>query len=210
MNDQNNNNPNDPANIDPLAPTAAGEDNIAPDNGAPAADERAALEDEIARLKDHVLRALADGENTRKRAAKEREDATKYAVTGFARDLLSVADNLRRALDAVPEEMKNGGDELLKNLLTGIEATEREMLRAFEKNGIKKIEPINVPFDPHQHEVMFEAPMPGKPAGTIIQLIEAGYVLNDRLLRPARVGVSRAVDGGEGPDSGPGHIDKTA
>ncbi len=210
MTDQNNNTPNDPANTDPLAPTATGEDTGATSGDAAPVDERAALEDEIARLKDHVLRALADAENTRKRAAKEREDATKYAVTGFARDLLSVADNLRRALESIPEEAKNGNDELFKNLLVGVEATEREMLRAFEKNGIKKIEPINVPFDPHQHEVMFEAPMPGKPAGTIIQLVEAGYVLNDRLLRPARVGVSRAVDGGDGPDSGPGHIDKTA
>ena len=208
-----NNDPNDIANNDvendPLAPTELHAD------GAPPADDnggdngRAALEEEIARLKDHVLRALADAENTRKRAAKEREDANKYAISGFARDLLSVADNLRRALESIPDEAKGENDALLKNLLIGVEATEREMLRAFEKHGIQKIEPLNVLFDPHQHEVMFEAPMPGKPAGTIIQLIEAGYVLNDRLLRPARVGVSRAADGEPGPDSAP-HIDKTA
>ena len=150
------------------------------------------LEAEVVRLKDHILRALADADNTRKRAAKEREDATKFAVTGFARDMLEIADNFRRAIDSVPEEIRNGDDPLVTNLLAGIDAIERGLLKTFEKHGIKKIEPLGQMFDPHFHEVMFEAPMPGKPAGTIIQLLEPGYTLNDRLLRPARVGVAKA------------------
>ncbi len=168
----------------------------------PAGNRVTELEAENARLKDHILRALADADNTRKRAVKEREDATKFAVTGFARDMLEIADNFRRALDSVPEEVKTAADPLLVNLLTGIDAIERGLLRTFEKHGIKKIEPIGEMFNPHFHEVMFEAPIPNKQPGTIIQVLEAGYTLNERLLRPARVGVSKA-DSAEG--SGPAH-----
>ena len=185
---------------DPLAPTPVGE-TAGNDSAAPATDGTdrvAALEAEIVRLKDHILRALAEADNTRKRAVKEREDATKFAVTGFARDMLEMADNFRRAIDSIPEELKTGSDPMIANLMAGIEAMERNLLKTFEKHGIKKIEPIGVPFDPHFHEVMFEAPVPGKAPGTVIQLLEAGYVLNDRLLRPARVGVARA----DGPESG--------
>lgn len=146
------------------------------------------LEEENARIKDHMVRALADAENTRKRSVKEREDASKFAVSGFAKDILSVADNLRRALEAMPEEQT----EHLQGLINGIEATERELLRAFEKNGILKLEPMDELFDPNFHEVMFEAPIPNKAAGTIIQIIEPGYVLNNRILRPARVGIAKA------------------
>jgi len=149
------------------------------------------LEEENARIKDHMVRALADAENTRKRAVKEREDASKFAISGFAKDILSVADNLRRALEAIPEEQT----EQLQSLINGIEATERELLRTFEKNGIQKLEPLDQQFDPNFHEVMFEAPIPDKAAGTIIQIIEPGYVLNNRILRPARVGIAK--DGAE-------------
>ena len=110
-------------------------------------------------------------------------------MSGFARDLLAVSDNLRRALEAVPADLVN--DERIKALLSGIEATERELLRTFEKNGIRKIEPVGEPFNPNFHEVMFEAPGTGQPPGTIVQVIEAGYVISDRLLRPARVGVAK-------------------
>ena len=142
---------------------------------------------------------MAETENTRKRALKEREDATKFAVTSFARDMLEIADNFRRALDAIPEEARNGDDPLIKNLMAGIEATERALLKNFEKHGIRKIEPMGEPFDPHFHEVMFEASVPGKNPGTIIQLVEPGYVLHDRLLRPARVGVAKGDPGNDGP-----------
>lgn len=177
------------------------------DEPAPAGNRVAELEAEVARLKDHILRALADADNTRKRAVKEREDATKFAVSGFARDMLEIADNFRRAIDSVPEEVKNGGDPLIVNLLAGIDAIERGLIKTFEKHGIKKIEPLGEIFDPHFHEVMFEAPMPNKQPGTIIQVLEAGYTINERLLRPARVGVSKA----DSPDNGgkPHQIDES-
>ncbi len=148
------------------------------------------LENELTRTKDQMIRALAEAENTRRRAAKDKEDASKYAVSSFSRDLLSVADNLRRALDAIPEDMITENPQI-KNFTDGIEATERELLRSFEKNGIQKTEPLDQPFDPNFHEVMFEAPMPDKANGTIIQVLEAGYTINGRILRPARVGISK-------------------
>lgn len=155
----------------------------------------AELEAELAKMKDQALRALAEAENTRRRASKDREDAGKYAITSFARDLLSVADNFRRALESATDEMRENADAPLKALLDGIEATERAMLSSFERQGIKKITPMDEPFNPNFHEVMFEAPVPGKHKGTIIQLVEPGYVIHDRLLRPARVGVAAGDPG---------------
>lgn len=186
---------------DPLAPEPepSPEENIA--ENPEASDRVTALEKELDATKDHMLRALAEAENARKRAQKEREDASRYAISAFARDLLDVADNLRRALDAVPEDLSES-DVRVKNLLEGIEATEREMLRSFEKHNIQKLEPLDEVFDPNFHEVMFEAPGTGKPAGTIIEVIDTGYILNDRLLRPARVGVAKD-DGQDGGSSGP-------
>lgn len=179
---------------DPLMPEALPPEDLATPP-APADDDRvAALEAEMAQMKDHMLRALAEAENLRKRALKEREDAGKYAVTAFARDMIEMADNFQRAIDAVPAEAV-GADPVLKNLMDGIQATERAMLRSLEKHGIKKLEPLGQPFDPNFHEVMFEAPVPGKPGGTVIQLIEPGYVIHDRLLRAAKVGVAKGDDG---------------
>lgn len=157
--------------------------------------ELEALREELAVTKDQAVRALAEAENTRQRAKKEREDASKFAISGFARDLLDVADNLRRALEAVPDDLIEA-DIRVKNLLDGIEGTERQLLRSFEKNGIKKTDPLDEQFDPNFHEVMFEGPAEGKPAGTVIQVLEPGYVINDRILRPARVGVAK--DEGQG------------
>lgn len=168
------------------------------------------LRTELAQTKDQAMRALAEAENTRQRAKKEREDASKFAISGFARDLLDVADNLRRALEAVPADLVEA-DVRVKNLLDGIEGTERQLLRSFEKNGIQKIDPLDEPFDPNFHEVMFEGPAPDKAPGTVIQVLEIGYVINDRLLRPARVGVAKAGDqGGEGPSHPGDHIDTEA
>jgi molecular chaperone GrpE len=150
----------------------------------------AALEKERDDRRDKMMRALAEAENTRKRAEKTVSDTKKYAVTGFAKDMLDISDNLRRALDAISEDQL--ADETVKKLYDGVAATERMMLSNFEKQGIKKIEPTDGKFDPNFHEVMFEAETPGKQAGEIIQLLEAGYVLNDRLLRPARVGVAKS------------------
>lgn len=153
--------------------------------------EKTALENEINILKDQLIRALAETENVRKRAQREREDASRFAVTGFAKDLVNVADNLRRALEAIPAETLSQNPQI-KNLTDGIEATERELLRTFEKNGIQRVNPLDQPFDPNFHEVMFEAPIPDKPNGTVIQVIETGYTISGRLLRPARVGVSKS------------------
>lgn len=160
----------------------------APDLGQTA--QIAALQSEIAEMKDKMLRVLADADNTRKRAERMQIDATKYAVSGFARDLLDVADNLRRALDAIPADGR-AADPILNNFAEGIEATERNMAAALEKNGLRKIAPVSGRFDANVHEVMFEADVAGKNAGEIIQLIEPGYMLHDRLIRPARVGVAK-------------------
>ncbi len=179
-------------------------DNVAPLHDKDLQAEKiAALEEELAKSKDQTLRALAELENTRKRAIKDREDASAYGISKFSRDLLSVADNLRRALEAVPEDLL-AVDDRLPNIMTGIEATEREMLKAFETNGIKKIEPLEERFDPNFHEVMFEAPMPDKPNGTVIQVVESGYVLKGRLLRAAKVGVAK--NAGEPKGDNDGHL----
>ena len=134
------------------------------------------------------MRALADSENTRRRAIKDREDASKYAVQSFAKDLLDFSDNFHRALAAIPAELHD--DERIASVISGLEAMDANLLKSFEKHGIRKIEPLDEPFNPNFHEVMFEAPIPGKPGGIVIQVVEAGYVLNDRLLRAAKVGIS--------------------
>ncbi len=171
------------------------------------------LEDELAKTKDHMMRAVAEAENGRKRALKEREDASKYAVSSLSRDLLNVADNLRRALDATPKELLEEQPQI-KSLIDGIEATERELLRGFAKHGIQKTEPLGEKFDPNFHEVMFETPMPDKQGGEIIQVIESGYILNGRILRPARVGIAKndgttPPQNGTPPETG-AHIDTQA
>ena len=166
------------------------------------------LEAKLAEMKDQALRAMAETENIRKRTEREIADTRKYAVMGFAKDLINVSDNLRRAIESVSEEEKQGNDVLI-NLFTGIEATERELLKAFAQKGIKKLEPLEEKFDPNFHEVMFEAPSTEHPEGIIIQIIEPGYTINDRLLRPARVGVSKGAP--ELPKDGEDHhVDQEA
>ena len=169
-------------------------EHLHPETETPATDDPiAALEKERDDMRDRMMRALAEAENTRKRAEKMQADISKYAVSGFAKDMLDIADNLRRALDAIPEDQRD--EDSVKMLYEGVEATERVMLSNFEKHGITKIAPTDGKFDPNFHEVMFEAPVPGKQAGEIIQLLEAGFMIHDRLLRPARVGVAKASDG---------------
>jgi molecular chaperone GrpE len=156
---------------------------------ASADDRLTELEVELADHKDRLLRALAETENVRRRAQREREDASKYAVTGFAKDLLSAADNLRRALDSLPEaEIR---DERTRSLLAGVAATERELLGVFERHGIKRIDPKGERFDHNFHQAIFEADRADQPAGTIVEVLQPGYVLHDRLLRPAMVGVAK-------------------
>ncbi|MEI9983065.1 MAG: nucleotide exchange factor GrpE [Aliidongia sp.] len=155
----------------------------------PAAERATELESEVAKLKDQLLRALAEQENIRRRAQREREDAVKYAAQKFANDLLSAADNLRRALDSTASAPPQ--DEFTKTLLAGVAATERELLAAFEKHGIQRIDPAGEKFDHNLHQAMFELENTGKPAGTIVQVLAPGYVLQDRLLRAAMVGVAK-------------------
>lgn len=150
----------------------------------------AELEAKVKDATDKMLRALAEVDNTRKRAEKERQDVSKFAITSFARDMLGVADNLRRAISAVPADQRDS-NPALKNILLGVEATERELQRALEAQGIRKVDPIDQKFDANLHEVMFEVNTPDKPPGIIVQVIESGYTIHERLLRPARVGVSK-------------------
>lgn len=149
----------------------------------------AALEAQLADAKDKMIRALADAENTRRRAVKDREDAGKYAVTSFAKDLLDFSDNFHRAIAAIPAELHE--DERISSIITGLESMDSQLLKTFDRHGIRKIEPMDEPFNPNFHEVMFEAPIPGKPGGIVIQVVEAGYLIADRLLRAAKVGISK-------------------
>lgn len=154
--------------------------------------EIAALKEETAALKDRLLRLAADMENLRKRTEREKAEATLYAATNFARDLLSVADNLGRALAAVPPEAREAADETTKNLLAGVEVTERELLNSFQRHGIRKIETVGQKFDPHMHQAIFEVPTAEHPPGTVVQQIQAGYAIGERCLRPAMVAVAKA------------------
>jgi len=167
-----------------------------PDIGAPeAAPEEeppfAKLEAELDKLKQEVLYAQAETQNVRRRLEKEKADASAYAATGFARDILSVADNLSRALAAIPAELRE--DEKIKPLLTGIEMTAKELDNVFQRNGVTKIESLGAKLDPNKHQAMIELPSDAE-AGTVIQEMQAGYMIKDRLLRPALVAVAKAPE----------------
>jgi len=159
-------------------------------DGADGAPEQgfADLVKELEEVRQHVLYAQAETQNVRRRLEQEKLTAATYAATGFARDMLSVKDNLDRALAAVPEELRQ--DETLKALLTGIEATSRELDSVFARNGVTKVEAMGKPLDPNRHQAMVEIPSDAEP-GTIVQEMQAGYMLKDRLLRPALVGVAK-------------------
>ena len=147
---------------------------------------------EIAALKDKLLRTLAEGENLRRRSQREREDTAKYAITNFARDMLFVADNLQRALASLPETPTDPEDPNAA-FTDGVKMTERELQSIFERHGIEKIEPKGQKFDHDRHEAMFELPTADAPAGTVVEVVEIGYMLKDRLLRAAKVAVAKAL-----------------
>lgn len=149
-------------------------------------------EKELSETKDKLLRTLAEMENLRRRTQKEREDTAKYAVSAFARDVLTVADNLRRAIDSIPEESAQS-DDTVKGIVDGLQMVERELAAAFERAGIKSVDPLGEKFTHEYHEAMFEVPTNDSPPGTVVQVMEIGYTLHDRLLRPARVGVAKAL-----------------
>ena len=151
-------------------------------------DRLAELEKQIAEAKQNVLYAQAETQNVRRRAEKDAADARNYAATGFARDVLSVNDNLQRALDAIPSEVRD--EEKWRGLITGIEATGRELESVFKKHGIERVAAKGLPLDPNMHQAMMEIPSDEEP-GTVVQEIQAGYMIKDRLLRPALVGVAK-------------------
>jgi molecular chaperone GrpE len=175
-----------------MTDTAANNNRAAADeNTAPATDSaQEALAKEVAELKDKVLRTLAEMENLRRRTEREIADSRTYAITGFARDLVGVSDNIRRALDAASDSgiVPEGP---AKALVDGVELTERELLKVLEKNGVKKFDPKGAKFDPNLHQAMFEVPDANVPSGFVVQVIQPGYMIGDRVLRPALVGVSK-------------------
>jgi molecular chaperone GrpE len=155
-------------------------------------------------LKDARLRAAAEMENLRRRTQRDVADSRTYAITNFARDMLAVADNLRRALDAIPADAK--GQPGVASLAEGVEMTERSMLSALERHGVKKVEPHGERFDPNFHQAMFEVPNPDVPANTVVNVVQPGYVIGERVLRPAMVGVAKGgpkatVEAEPGPPS---------
>jgi len=195
------------------APEAQAEDGQQTGDRQPAegaAVDADALLAENADLKDKLLRALAEAENVRRRAERDKADTAKYAVTGFARDLLAVGDNLRRALDSLPEDKRQ--DESLNAFLTGIEMTEKDLLNTFEKHGIRPVNPLGEKFDHNFHQAMFEVESPDDAPGTVVQVVQTGYVINDRLLRPAMVGVAKkpAASSSGGAQEPGGNIDTSA
>ncbi|MGZ5876403.1 MAG: nucleotide exchange factor GrpE [Bradyrhizobium sp.] len=150
-----------------------------------------ALVKEATESRDKMLRTLAEMENLRKRTAREVADARVYGITGFARDVLDIADNLQRALDAVPAETRESADPILKALIEGVELTERSLLNTLEKNGVKKFDPSGEKFDPNFQQAMYEVPDASVPPGTVVQVVQAGYMIGDRVLRPALVAVAK-------------------
>ena len=158
-------------------------------------------------LKDRALRIAAEMENIRRRTARDVHDARSYAIANFARDMLSVSDNLRRALDAVTDDAKASADAGFKALIDGVDITERAMLSALERHGVKKLAPEGEKFDPNFHQAMFEVPNPTVPANTVVQVVQPGYSIGDRVLRPAMVGVSKGgpkqAEPAAAPEPGP-------
>ena len=185
-----------------------------PEAEMPGADEAQVVETlraENAELKDRVLRTVADMENLRKRTEREIADTRSYAIAGFARDMLTATDSLSRALSTLPAEARQSSDPTILSLIEGIEMTEREMQRLLAKHGVTPIEAEGQKFDPHRHQAMFEVPDPSRPEGTVVQVVQAGFSIGERVLRPAMVGVSKGgpkvVNATDMPEGG---IDKSA
>ena len=173
--------------------------------GAPV--DLAAMQADYLAMKDQLLRAVAETENTRRRLTRERDETAKYAASTFAKEMLDVADNLHRALAAIPAEAV-AKDEALKSLFEGVSATERQLDAAFTRQQIKRLWPEGEKFDSNLHQAMFEVPGTDQPNGTVVQVLQAGYVMHDRLLRPALVGVAKGDPKPAGDT--PGHVDTVA
>jgi Molecular chaperone GrpE (heat shock protein) len=181
----------------------------AKDTAAEQTPEAAGPDAEVARLaaeneelKDRYLRLAAEMENLRRRTARDVHDARSYSIAGFARDMLQVSDNLRRALDSVANHVAASDDTDFKTLVEGVELTERSMLAALERHGVKKIDPKGERFDPNFHQAMFEIPNPAVPNNTVLEVVQPGYVIGERMLRPAMVGVSKGGPKEPAPEPG--------
>lgn len=179
----------DPTASQAEAAAAEAENPTAPDQADPLAEAKR----EAGEFKDKLLRTLAEMENLRKRTEREVLDARLYGIAAFARDVLAVADNMHRALEAIGSELRESGDAKVNALIDGVELTERELLKTLEKNGVKKFSPKGEKFDPNVHQAMYEVPTSDQPPGQVAQVIQAGYMIGDRVLRPALVAVSKAV-----------------
>ncbi len=190
MTDETTKNGPDAAAAEAAADAAANVENEATEDTAQP-DPLALLKAENAELRDRYLRLAAEMDNLRRRTEREVKDAKTYSAAGFARDMLAVSDNLRRAIDAVPEEAKAAGDAGLNTLIEGVEMTERSMLSTLERHGVRKLEPVGQKFDPNFHQAMFEVPNPEVPNNTVVQVVQAGYTIGERVLRPAMVGVAK-------------------
>ena len=160
---------------------------------AQAADPIAEAKREASEFKDKLLRTLAEMENLRRRTEREVADARMYGVATFARDVLAVADNMHRALEAIGPELREQGDAKVKALIEGVELTERELLKSLEKNGVRKFSPQGEKFDPNVHQAVYEVPDANVPPGHVAQVVQAGYMIGERVLRPAMVGVAKAA-----------------
>jgi|ERR1043165_5198879 molecular chaperone GrpE len=188
----------------------------APEGAAPETSQAEAMPDPVAQLakeaadlKDRLLRTLAEMENLRRRTEREVADARTYGVTNFARDILAVADNMERALKALDDELREKADAGVKALLDGVELTERELIKAMEKHGVNKIEPLGQKFDPNLHQAMLEIPDASVPAGTVVQIMQPGYTIGERVLRPALVGVSKGGPKAQAPGADAAANDNT-
>jgi molecular chaperone GrpE len=169
------------------------ENEIAVETEEPAVDPVELLRAENAELRDRLLRTVAEMENLRKRNERELADKGKYAIASFARDMLTATDSLSRALMTLPSEARDSVDATVRSLIDGIDMTEREMQRLLAKHGVVPIEAEGQKFDPHKHQAMFEVPDPSKPEGTVVQVVQTGFAIGDRVLRPAMVGVSKGA-----------------
>ena len=185
-----------------MAPGLQDEATAAGDAQAAEPDPVETIKAENAELRDRFLRMAAEMENLRRRTERDVKDAKSYSVAGFARDMLAVSDNLRRAIDAVPAEVRAAADQSLTALLEGVEMTERSMLSALERHGVKKMDAEGQKFDPNFHQAMFEIPNADVPNITVLQVVQAGYTIGDRVLRPAMVGVSKGGPKVEAPAAG--------
>jgi molecular chaperone GrpE len=169
----------------------ADETTMQPDAAPAAPKASTSLDRELADYKDRLLRTLADMENMRKRTEREVADARAYGISAFARDILGVADNMHRAMQALDDELRVKADDQVKALLDGVELTERELMNVLEKHGVKRIDPLNQKFDPNRHQAMFEMEDASVPSGTVVQVMQSGYLIGERVLRPALVAVSK-------------------